>query len=375
MKLIADKISYFFHTEPVLCISGTLALLSMFFNPPGKIYFSYIDFRVLCLLFCLMAVIAGFQKLGLFLVLSERLLYKVKTTRQLFLLLVILCFFSSMWITNDVALITFVPFTIMILSRSNQGRYMIFLIVIETIAANLGSMLTPVGNPQNLYLYSYYRIPIGRFLQITLPITLVSLFLLCMLTFIIKPAPLVMDHGKSSGVHLQLTSRLWLYLILFLICMGCVLRLMDYRLMFILVLLLLLLFEKRIFREVDYYLLLTFVFFFLFIGNIGSIPQIRNYLVPLIQGNELITSLVLSQVISNVPAAVLLSSFTDNYKALIIGTDLGGLGTLVASLASLISYKFYCKLENAKPGKYLGVFTLYNSIFLFILCMATLRFI
>jgi Na+/H+ antiporter NhaD/arsenite permease-like protein len=369
MKLLTHKIQQFLKTETVLFISASAAILSMILIPPSADYFEYIDFRVLSLLFCLMAVVAGFQKTGVFLVLSEKMLKKVANTRSLSFVLIMLCFFSSMWITNDVALITFVPFAILVLSITGQTQLILIVVILQTIAANLGSMLTPVGNPQNLYLYSKYNIPVIDFLRITLPITAVSFLLLCITVFVIKKEHLsfLLSHNEKTDKHKPYTIAL--YSGLFLVCLACVLRLIDYRFTLLLIVFATLIFDREVLKKVDYSLLLTFVSFFVFVGNIGNITAVKDFLGSLLEGKELLVSILASQIISNVPAAVLLSAFTKDYKALLLGTDIGGLGTLVASLASLISYKFYCRTEGAKPGKYLGVFTLFNVIFLLLLCV------
>lgn len=363
MKATLHKLHIFVKAETVLCISGAAALITMFFIPPSFDYISYLDFRVLALLFCLMAVVAGFQETGIFLTLSEKLLKKVVGIRTLSLVLVMLCFFSSMWITNDVALITFVPFAIMVLTVARQTKYILRIIVLQTIAANLGSMLTPIGNPQNLYLYNYFNVPILEFLEVTFPYTAVSLVLLLITIMMIKKEPLsfeIPDNKTNTKNKYFLT----IYGILFVVCLLCVVRILDYRITLLIVLFVILAFDWVVLKKVDYSLLMTFVFFFLFVGNMGNIPAVKDFLARLITGRELLTSVIASQMISNVPAAVLLSAFTDNYKTLILGTDIGGLGTLVASLASLISYKFYCKVPEANSRRYLGVFTGYNLAFL-----------
>jgi Na+/H+ antiporter NhaD/arsenite permease-like protein len=362
-------IKHFIQKEAVLCIAALAAGITMLFVPPSPDYLDYIDFRVLALLFCLMAVVAGYNKTGVFVLLSERILMRVANVRSITLVLVLLCFFSSMWITNDVALITFVPFAILILTMTGHTRHMIPIIVLQTIAANLGSILTPIGNPQNLYLYSQYNLSIANFFNITLPYTLFSLLLLWVAVMFLPKEHIsfTLSNIKKTDKHKPYT--ILLYSGLFLVCLACVLHLADYRLTFLAVFLVILLFDRDVLRKVDYSLLLTFVCFFLFVGNIGNIPVIREGLASLLDGRELLISILASQVISNVPAAVLLSAFTSDYKTMIVGTNLGGLGTLVASLASLISYKFYLRTEQAQPAKYLGIFTLYNLGFLFLLCL------
>jgi Na+/H+ antiporter NhaD/arsenite permease-like protein len=368
MKTLFQKTRHFMKSETVLFISGIAAIITMFFVPPSADYFDYLDLRVLVLLFCLMAVVAGLNETGVFLLAANKLLNKTANTRTLNFVLIMLCFFSSMLITNDVALITFVPFTIMILSLTGQMKFLIQVVVLETVAANLGSMLTPVGNPQNLYLYSNYDISIMEFLQITFPYTVASFIGLCIIIFTIKREHLSFELSVQRKNDTKKSRTIIIYGILFLVSLACVLRLMDYRITLLIILITILLFDRHVLKKVDYSLLMTFVCFFVFVGNIGNIPMIKEFLANLLKGRELPVSIAASQIISNVPAAVLLSAFTDDYKALILSTDLGGLGTLVASLASLISYKFYCKTEGARPVKFLGVFTLYNVLFLALLC-------
>ena len=364
MKASITSILQFFKNETILCISGAASLITMLFIPPSSSYISYLDFRVLALLFCLMTVVEGFKELGVFALLSEKLLKKVVGLRSLSLALVMLCFFSSMLITNDVALIAFVPFAIMVLTIAGQSKYIIRIVVLQTIAANLGSILTPIGNPQNLFLYSYYNLSIVEFLKITFPYAAVSFVLLCITAMSIKKEPLIFEIPKESGSGKNSTYVIVLYSILFCVCLASVLRVLDYRIMLILVIATVLIIDRKVIKKVDYSLLLTFVFFFIFVGNLGNITVIKSFLVTLLENRELPAAIATSQVISNVPAAVLLSGFTANYKSIILGTDIGGLGTLVASLASLISYKLYCRTDDANHRRYLGVFTGYNLLFL-----------
>ena len=369
MTIFMQKFKSFMKTETVLMISGAAAILSMLLVPPDTGYFSYIDFRVLGLLFCLMAVVAGFQKTGVFVLLSEKILMRVANTRSISCVLILLSFFSSMLVTNDVALITFVPFAILVLTMTGQTKHLIRVIVLQTVAANLGSMLTPIGNPQNLYLYSNYNIPIGEFLEITAPYTLMSLLLLCILVFFLPKEHISFTLTEKEKADRHNPSAIAFYSLLFLVCLACVVRLVDYRITLMIILCSILIFDRKVLRQVDYSLLLTFVCFFIFVGNLGRVTAISSFLSSLLSGKELLLSLLTSQIISNVPSAVLLSEFTQNYKALLLGTDLGGLGTLVASLASLISYKFYSRTEGAKTGRYLAVFTFYNIAFLLLLSL------
>lgn len=361
MKKLID----FFKKETVLCIAALLSLLSTFFVPPSAEYLDYMDWRVLALLFCLMLVVAGLQSIGLFRFLGLRLLAHTRTTRQLCLLLVGLCFFSAMLITNDVALITFVPFAVMILELAGQSCLLIPVVVLQTIAANLGSMLTPIGNPQNLYLYSAFSIPMGTFLLQMLPLTLLSMAMLTFSVFLLPKAELTVTAPEELSPLPK--GRLVFYLLLFLVSLSCVVRLIPWYDMLVILVVAVFCGDRERFRSVDYFLLLTFVCFFLFIGNMERIPAVSSLLQSLIQGHELLLGVLLSQCISNVPAAILLSGFTDAAKPLLYGVNIGGLGTLIASLASVISYRAYGDSKGAAKGAYMKTFTVYNLIYLAIL--------
>lgn len=386
------KVKDFFKKETVCCIAFLLAVVSMFFIPPSVNYFSYIDFRVLALLFCLMAVVRGFSSIGVFTRLGTMLLTHVHSLRMLSALFIFLCFFFSMLITNDVALITFVPFTILVLSMAEQKKFLIPVIVLETIAANLGSMLTPLGNPQNLYLYTISGLSIGAFVRIMLPYSFVSaILLLIFILFLpkdtVSTATAANTANSTNTVTASNTSNViceavkarknprilfTAYLILFLLCLLTVLHILPYQIMFLLVLTGFLLLDYRVLKDVDYFLLLTFLCFFIFIGNMKQISLVHELISKLLVHHEVLMGIGASQIISNVPAAILLSGFTDDYSALLIGVNLGGLGTLIASLASLISFKFYTNSNGSDTRRFLGIFTLYNVIFLGVLFVLSL---
>lgn len=364
----------FIKQEIVFILSFLLAVVSCFFVTPSKEYIDYIDFRVLALLFCLMIVIQGFASIGVFHKLGETLLKKLSTTRALTLVLICLCFFSSMLITNDVALITFVPFTVLILQLANKMDRLITIVVLETIASNLGSMLTPLGNPQNLYLYTVSGMSLGSFILTLLPYSAVAFLLLVICTLFIRKESISIqmadEHAsakeQTKGI-LPTKGLLILYSILFVLCLLVVLHVLPFPVVLILVSIAALIFDRAVFRQVDYFLLLTFLCFFIFIGNMKNIPAVHEFLSRVITDHEFLSGLLASQVISNVPATLLLSGFTDKWPALLIGVNIGGLGTLIASLASLISYKQYIKTADSKTGRYLLIFTLYSIGFLAIL--------
>lgn len=357
--------------ETVLVAAGILAVLSCLAVPPSKAYLGYINYRVLVLLFCLMTVVAGEMKAGMFDLLSGRLLGHVRTMRGLSAVLVLLSFFMSMFLTNDVTLVTVVPFTLMVFRRidhSMENRFpRMFVLIMETVAANLGSMLTPFGNPQNLYLYARYDYHMGQFIRIMLPYTAVSLVLVLAATLLMKRERVICTADPEKQSRRLEVKGFVCYLVLFLFCILSVARLLDYRILLVIVFTAVLILDRRLLTQVDYSLLLTFVFFFVFIGNVGKIGMIRQVLENFMNGRELLTAIITSQFVSNVPAAILLSGFTQNGRALVIGTNLGGLGTLIASMASLITYKFYAAEKESSKKKYLLYFTAVNLVFLVLL--------
>ncbi|MBQ9142896.1 MAG: anion permease [Lachnospiraceae bacterium] len=381
-----QKLKDFIKKEVVLVVAVVLAVVSMCIVPPDKEYIAYIDFSTLSILFSLMAVMAGLQTAGVFREIAERLLGKVQKVWQLVLILVMLCFFFSMLITNDVALITFVPFTFIILEllgSETESKLIIPVVVLQTIAANLGSMLTPIGNPQNLYLYGQAGMGVGEFMRILLPYTVVSFLLLLVLCLYFGKKSGTGADSKAMGKFQSMTAQTHLtggkwdiprYLALFVVCLLTVAKVKwcPYWVTLLIVVVTLLLFDRKLFAKIDYSLLFTFVGFFVFIGNMGRIPAFREFLQGIIAGNEVLTAVISSQVISNVPAALLLSGFTDNYEALILGTNLGGLGTLIASMASLISYKYIVKENRCGKGAYFGFFTVANVVFLIVLLLVWL---
>ncbi len=358
----SEKILGFLKNEIVMVLSFLLAVISVFFVTPSEEYLEYIDFRTISLLFSLMVIMAGFNTLGIFKLLACKLLNFVKNTVQLVLTFVLLCFFSSMVITNDVALITFVPFTIITFNIAQMQHKIIYAIVLETVAANLGSMITPIGNPQNLYLVSSFNISIADFVKTIFPYALLSLVMLIITSLFSGKQDVKMNDSASAEEKPDLKLVI-LYCILFMCALLCVFRLIHFLILLGIVVTAVLIFNRKVFLKVDYSLLFTFVFLFVFIGNLGSIQRINAFLHDIVSGNEVLTGIVASQVISNVPAAILLSEFTDNISALIVGVNLGGLGTIIASMASLISFKFIGQ-EKISKTKYMLLFTVVNVIFL-----------
>lgn len=366
LELMIKKYIAFVKREAVLCIAVLLALVSMFFVPPDAEYAGYIDLRTLGILFCLMTVVAGLKGLGVFSVLAQKLLKRVRTVRGLVIALVLMCFFFSMVITNDVALITFVPFTFELLRLAGEQaerEWLVSAVAMQTAAANLGSMLTPLGNPQNLYLYGRAGMTAGELVALMLPYSALSLAMI-MLWIALRRGGGSISVRFEEKREIAGKKRLVMYIALFAVCLLAVLRVIWWQAAAAVVLVCVLAADRGVLRGVDWGLLATFVGFFVFVGNMGRIPALRQLLESVVAGNEVLTAAASSQIISNVPAALLLSGFTQDMRGLIIGTDLGGLGTLIASMASLISYKQLCAQRPQEKGRYMLCFTVSNVVML-----------
>lgn len=363
LKLIKNKRGFleFIKKEMVLIIAIILAIGTSFISAPKL---EYIDFKVIILLFDLMVIVAGFKEMKILDSIATSLLKKCTSFRAITFVLVFLTFFSAMIVTNDVALITFVPLTLIIGKKANIKP--LKLVVLQTLAANLGSALTPMGNPQNLFIYSYFNVNIIEFFKITLPLVLLSIVFLT----------IIIMNGKKEDLSFQVEDikiknkkSVIIYSVLFFITLLSVFHLIDYRITFITIVVVISIFNKKLFKNVDYSLLITFVAFFIFIGNISSMSIIKNFMVNILssENSTFMFSIVSSQFISNVPATMLISAFTPYYKELLLGVNIGGLGTLIASLASVISYKLYIKEYTEDGGIYMKIFTIYNILGLVIM--------
>ena len=367
-RRLLKKIIAFLKNEAVLTVAALCAVATAFIVPPDGEYIGYIDFRVLGLLFALMTLVEGFRRGGLFRLLTAAMLRRSISGRVLGLLLVALPFFSAMLVTNDVALLVFVPFTLGLLDELGCKKSAVPVLVLQTVAANLGSMATPVGNPQNLFLYSRYELAAGEFFAVVLPIAALSMLALGVLSLFALPKRL--PPYETETVRLAKPRALAVYAALFVLALLSVFRLLPWEVLCVLVIAAAALLDRELLRRADYALLLTFVCFFVVSGNLGRVETVKTLVQGLMEKNALLTAVLVSQVISNVPAAVLLSGFTENAAALLAGTNIGGLGTPIASLASLITLKLYLKSEGAQPARFLLIFTLVNAAFLALLLMA-----
>lgn len=357
------KLLAFARKEVVFSVALVCALASFLVVPPGMHTLQGIDVTTLLMLFSLMTVVAGLRRCGLFDRLSRMLAAKVSDLRGLCRVLTAACFVLAMVATNDVALLTMVPFTLLLM-RGGDARSVCLTVVLETIAANLGSMVTPIGNPQNLYLYSAGLMDAMTFPAVTWPYALVSLALLMALAQLVRADRVQTDDGATERAPRRLVL---LYAVLGAAALLGVAKLLPAWAMAALVLAGTLCFDRDVLRQVDFVLLGTFVCFFVFVATIKAYAPVRVWLEGLMAGAPLLVSLLCSQVISNVPACLLLSPFTAQTSALMLGVNLGGLGTLVASLASLISFKLYGQAEGAQKGAYFLWFTVLNVGFLAVL--------
>lgn len=355
--------------ETVFLLSLMAALVSFFFEPPSAALAGCIDYKVLSCLFCLMASVAGARKAGVLDVFASRLVLLSGTVRALGAMLIFGTFVSSMAITNDVALITFVPLSLIVLSRIPDSRVRITVIVLQTIAANMGSALTPIGNPQNLFLYSFFDLPLSVFLGETAIVVAVSAILLA-ISLRVLPA-IRLDGRTATSTFLIDGKRAIAYGVLFLLAVAGVFGLLDYRLVLIVIAASTFIIDRRLLATLDYGLLGTFVCFFIFIHNIQGIQELKGFLSDAVGKHPLVSGIAVSQCISNVPAAILLSGFTQSAGDLIRGVSIGGLGTIIASLASVISFKFFAHSYPAETFRYLAVFTVWNVAYMAILLAVT----
>ena len=369
---VTQRIRLFLSKNIVTVIAFFAALITCFFVPIDRQYLDYFDFKTLTCLFCVLAVVCALKNISFFYILARKIVLLFKTARMSVLALVYITFIGSMLIANDMALLTFLPLGYFVLTNTKKEKYIAFTFIMQNISANLGGMLTPFGNPQNLYLYTKYNIPTGEFMMIMLlPFCLsIALITLCCIIFV-KAEPLEISDDK---VKLD-PKRTVLYLALFALSIAIVFRGVEYWIGLIIIPAVLLLVDRKALKMVDYGLLLTFVFFFIFTGNMARIELVRSFFSMLLDKSTLLVGVLSCQFISNVPSAILLSQFTENYKDLLVAVNIGGVGTLISSLASLITFREYSHHDPAGGGKYLGQFSLFNFAFLIILTAVMLIFL
>ena len=364
------KILEFIKKNIVLVIAIIAAIVTSFIVSPDKEYLGYFDFKTLTCLFCVLAVVCAFKNINFFYILAKQIVRLFKNTRMAILALVYITFIGSMLIANDMALLTFLPLGYFVLSTTNKRGYMSFTFIMQNIAANLGGMLTPFGNPQNLYLYTKFNIPNGEFVKIMFVPFIISVMLITICCLFVKKEPLEIED-EPINLDIKKTS---IYTLLFILSIAIVFRTIPYYIGLVVIPAVLIFIDRKALKMVDYPLLMTFVSFFIFSGNMARIEPIKELFGFLLEKSTLIFSVLSCQVISNVPSAILLSQFTGNYRDLLIGVNIGGVGTLIASLASLITFREFTKHNPGKGWYYITRFSIFNFSFLIILIIAMFLF-
>ena len=362
----------FIKKNAVMVIAFIAAAVTSFIVPPDIEYVDYFDFKTLTCLFCVLAVVCALKNISFFYILARKVVVIFKNARMSILALVYITFIGSMLIANDMALLTFLPLGYLVLSATGKEKYMAFTFIMQNIAANLGGMLTPFGNPQNLFLYTRFEIPTLEFMGIMAPPFILSVLMITVCCFVfVKAEPLSLSDERTE---LNPTKTI-VYLLLFALSILIVFRGIPYYIGLIVIPIFLLVMDRKALLDVDYPLLFTFVFFFIFSGNMGRIDAVNSLFSSLLDKGTLVVSSLSCQVISNVPSAILLSQFTDNYRELLLGVNIGGVGTLISSLASLITFREYLSHNPGKAGQYILKFSLFNFAFLIILIVFSLLFI
>ncbi len=364
---LLGRISEFISSNIVLVIAAVLAILSCFIVKPDAEYLSYFDFKTLTCLFCTLAVICALKNIRFFTITAKKIVKTAGNTRTLSLALVYITFIGSMFLANDMALLTFLPLGYISLSATGKEKYMAPVFILQNISANLGGMLTPFGNPQNLYIYTKFNIGTLEFMGIMAIPFVLSIILFTVGCLFIPKESLELDDDKKETVSIGRTA---FYLVLFALTILTVFRVIPYYICLPIILVAVLLADRSALKKVDYPLLLTFVCFFLLAGNVARIDAVSSFFSGLLEKSTLLTSIISCQVISNVPSAILLSEFTSNYKELLLGVNIGGVGTLISSLASLITFREYTSHVKGKTLSYIGLFSLLNFGFLIILTVS-----
>ncbi len=366
-----QKIISFVKTEIVLTIATIAAIITCFFVPPDREYLGYFEYKTLVTLFCMLAVVAGLKNTNVFELISKKLIGLFHTRRAVIYALVFGTFFFDMIVANDMSLITFLPLTYIVLHSTNNDKYLAITFILQTIAANMGGMITPYGNPQNLYLYSYYNIPTLEFLSVLLVQSIAVATLLVLAGLLIKNEKLVLKNKDAIVID---QKRLIVYAFLFVMVILSIFRVIPHLITLAVVTLAVLISDRKRFRDIDYALLATFCVFFIFSGNIARISVIQSFIEGIVSKNTLIAGIVSCQFISNVPTAIFLSKFTTEWKDLLVSVNIGSLGIIISSLASLITLKEYLKHQPKGFKRYMGMFTLVNTTFLAVMLVITLLF-
>lgn len=364
MLRLPIRIYGFFKTHAVMTIAFIAAIVTSFIVPPDKAYLGYFDLKTLACLFSVLAVVCALRNIRFFTILARKIVKCFGSVRMTILALIYITFIGSMLIANDMALLTFLPLGYFVLSSTGMEKYMATTFIMQNIAANLGGMLTPFGNPQNLYLYSRFSIPTLDFMKVMFPPFALAIALITVICLFFPNEKMKLCDDEKMTLPLGKTA---IYLVLFALAIVVVFNVLHYAAGLVIILVSMLFLDRDALRKVDYPLLLTFACFFVFSGNMGRIEAVRTFFSSFLELDTLLFSALSCQVISNVPSAILLSQFTDNWQSLLVGVNIGGAGTLIASLASLITFSEY-QLHNPHGARrYIGLFSMFNFGFLAVL--------
>ncbi len=369
MSAIKEKIIAFAKKEVVLSIAIICTIITMFFVPVDKEYLGYFEYKTLVSLFCMLAVVAGLKNTNIFELISRKLIGLFRTRRAVIYSLIFGTFFFDMIVANDMSLITFLPLTYIVLHSTNNDKYLAITFILQTIAANMGGMITPYGNPQNLYLYSYYNIPTAEFFGVLLIQSIAIAVLLAIAGLFIKNEELVLKSNEKIVID---NKKLAVYVLLFIFVILSIFRVIPHLVTLGIVIITVFAVDKKRFKEVDYALLATFCVFFIFSGNIARIPAVKAFIAGIVTKNTLTAGIISCQFISNVPTAIFLSKFTEEYRELLVSVNIGSLGIIISSLASLITLKEFLKHQPKNFKRYMGMFTLINTTFLAVMLIITI---
>lgn len=353
--------------NPLLVISALAALVTMFFVPPSAEYLSYFNWHTLACLFSILAVIAAIDSSGLLEYVAHSLVEHVNSTRALVIALVLVTLCCSMVLSNDMTLVTVLPLAVVLLKSVNREAEIPFAFIVITLTANLGGMLLPFGNPHNLYLYSVFGVDFGDFVATMAPPLILSVALILVRCCFVKKAEF--HYKKPESIRLS-KPRVAIYTVLFALCIAMTVDAVPYLMGMVAIVVVLAITDRRVFAKTDYALVLTFVCFFIFSGNIAQIPAISQLFSDVLATcGAFVTSLISSQVISNVPSAILISHFSNDWAGIALGTNVGAVGTPISSLATLITLRQYQKSGLGNNGKFIARFEVYNFAFLIIVSL------
>ncbi len=361
-----NKVLKFFKNNIIFTIVVVIAAISCFFVPFDKGYLDYFEWNTLACIFLLLLIIAGFANIQFFEKVARIIVKRFKNTRSVIMCLIFVTYVSALINANDMSLLTFLPLAYIVLKYTNNQRYIAFTFIMQNIASNLGGMLVPTGNPQNLYIFSFYKMSLWEFLKIMALPTLMALVLIVIVCMFVKKEPLTYVDNTNNKLNVKKSI---IYGVLYLITLLVVLRVIPWWIAMIVIVIAMAICDWKSFLMVDYTVPLTFVCFFIFSGNMARIPAITNLMESFVDKYTYLTAYISCNLISNVPTAVLLSKFTNNYAHLLVSVNVASLGIIFSSLSGVIALKEYTKVvrKEKMPKKrgvwyYIGLDTLFNVV-------------